>query len=144
NLPLLLFRQRLERNVEPLGRGNLVREQSDVERRIVGQHGVQFEIMSAVRARRIESGFHCRPGLRRQTSAKRNVKDKVKIKINGIKCRQVRESVERFSVTFFDSLNKRDNLVDRCFIQNTAWLPQDEREFLPKQNVSWKFQNTQY
>jgi len=41
------------------------------------------------------------------------VKDKVKIKINGIKCRQVGESVERFAVTLFDGLNERDNLVDR-------------------------------
>jgi hypothetical protein len=69
--------------------------------------------MRTGRTRHIEGGFHCRPGRGRETPAKRNVKDKVKIKINGIKCRQVGESVERFAVTFFDGLYELDNLVDR-------------------------------
>ena len=140
NPPRFLFRQRLERNAEPLGRGGAIREHGDVERRIVGQHGVQFDIMRAVWARHVEGGFHGGPGRGRETPAKRNVKDKIKVKINGIKRRQVGESVERFSATFFDGLNERDNLVDRCFIQDAAWLPEDERQILPKQNVSRKFQ----
>ncbi len=69
--------------------------------------------MGAGRARHIEGGFHCGPGRGRETPAKRDVKNKVKIKINGIQCRQVGESVEPFSVTFFDGLNERDNFVDR-------------------------------
>ena len=80
---------------------------------IIGQHAVQFDIMCAGRSRHIKGGFHCGPGRGRETPAKRNVKDKVKIKINGIKCRQVGESVERFAVTFLDGLNELDNLVDR-------------------------------
>jgi len=96
--------------------------------------------MRAGRARHVEGGFHCGPRRGRETPAKRNVKDKIKVKINGIKRRQVGESVERFSATFFDGLNERDNLVDRCFIQDAAWLPEDERQLLPKQNVSGKFQ----
>jgi hypothetical protein len=83
--------------------------------------------MDAVRARHVEGGFHCGPGRGRETPAKRNVKNKVKIKINRIERRQVGESVERFSVTFFHALNERDNLVDRRFIQDAAWLPEDER-----------------
>ena len=50
--------------------------------------------------------------MRPETPAKRNVKDEVKIQINDIKRRQVGESVQRFSVTFFDGLSERDNLVD--------------------------------
>jgi len=91
-----------------------------VERRIIGQHGVQFDVMRAVRARYVEGGFHCGPGCGRETPAKRNVKDEVKIQINGVKRRQVVESVERFPATFFDGLSERDNLVDRCFIQDAA------------------------
>ena len=74
---------------------------------------MQFDIMRAGRSRHIEGGFYCGPWRGRETPAKRNVKDKVKIKINGIKCRQVGESVERFAATFFDGLNELDNLVDR-------------------------------
>ncbi len=136
----LLFRQRLEWNAEPLGRGGAIREQSNVERRIVGQNGVQFDIMGAVWARHVEGGFHGGPGRGRETPAKRNVKDKIKVKIKGIKRRQVGESVERFPATFFDGLNERDNLVDRCFIQDAAWLPEDEKQIPAKQNVSGKFQ----
>src|SRR5881396_1735290 len=99
--------------------------------------------MPASRARHVERGFHCGPGRGRETPAKRNVKDKIKVKINGIKRRQVGESVERFSATFFDCLNERDNLVDRCFIQDPAWLPEDERQILPKQNVSRSFKSFQ-
>lgn len=69
--------------------------------------------MGAVRARHIEGGFHCRPGRNGETPAKRDVKNKIKIKINRIERRQIGESVERFSVTFFDGLNERDNFVDR-------------------------------
>jgi hypothetical protein len=69
--------------------------------------------MCAGRRRHIEGGFHCGPRRSRETPAKRNVKDKVKIKINDIKCRQVGESVDRFAVTFFDGLYELDNLVDR-------------------------------
>ena len=96
--------------------------------------------MRAGQAHHVEGGFHCGPRRGRETPAKRNVKDKIKIKIYGIKRRQIGESVERFAATFFDGLNERDNLVDRCFIQDAAWLPEDERQILPKQNVSWKFQ----
>jgi hypothetical protein len=115
--PRLLFGQRLERNAEPLGRGGAICEQGHVERRIVGQHSVKFDVMRASRARHIEGRFHYGPGRGRETPAKRNVENKVKIKINGIKCRQVGESVERFAVTFFDRLNERNNFVDRSFIQ---------------------------
>ncbi len=83
--------------------------------------------MRAGRARHVEGGFHCGPRRGRETPAERNVKDKIKVKINGIKRRQVGESVERFSATFFDGLNERDNLVDRCFIQDAAWLPSRQR-----------------
>ena len=69
--------------------------------------------MCAGRTRHIEGGFHRGPGRSRETPAKRNVENKVKIKINGIKRGQVGESIERFAVTFFDGLNERDNLVDR-------------------------------
>src|SRR5204863_4090225 len=115
-------------------------EQGNVERGIIGQHGVQFGVMRAVRARYVEGGFHCGPGCGRETPAKRNVKDEVKIQINGVKRRQVVESVERFPATFFDGLSERDNLVDRCFIQDAAWLPEDEKQIPAKQNVSGKFQ----
>ena len=138
--PQLLLRQRLERNAKPLGRSGAIREQSNVERRMVRQHRVQFDIMRAVRARHVEGGFHCRSGRGRETPAKRNVKDKVKININGIRRRQVGESVERSPGAFFDGLNERDNLVDGCFIQDAAWFPEDERQILAKQNVSGKFQ----
>ena len=101
---------------------------------------MQFDIMPASRARHVERGFHCGPGRGRETLAKRNVKDKIKVKIRGIKRRQVGESVERFSAAFFDGLNERDNLIDRCFIQDAAWLPEDEKQIPAKQNVSGKFQ----
>ena len=74
---------------------------------------MQFDIMRAGRTRHIEGGFHCGPGRGREAPANRDMKDKVKIKVYGIKCRRVGESVERFAVTFFDGLNELDNLVDR-------------------------------
>ena len=98
--------------------------------------------MRGGRARHVEGGFDCGPGRDRETPAKRNVKDKVKIEINGIKRRQVGKSVERFSVTFFYGVNKRDNLVDGGFIQDASRFPEDESKILPKQNVSGKFQFT--
>jgi hypothetical protein len=69
--------------------------------------------MGAVRARHVEGGFHCGPGRGRETPAKRNVKNKVKIKINRIERRQVGESVERLAASFFDSLNELDHFVNR-------------------------------
>src|SRR4030095_11790427 len=94
----------------------------------------------AVRARHIEGGFHCGARRGRETPTKRNVKNKVKIKINRIERRQVGESVEWFSVTFFDGLNERDNLVDGRLIQDAARLPEDERQIFAEQNLSRKFQ----
>jgi len=79
---------------------------------MVGQEGVKFRIMRRRWARHVEGGFHCAPGRGRETPAERNVKDKVKIKINRIKRRQVGESVERVTVSFFYGLNERDNFVD--------------------------------
>ena len=132
--------QRLERNAKPLGRGGAIREQRDIERGIVGQHSVQFGIMRGGRARHVEGGFHCGPGRGRETPAKRSVKNKVKIKINRIEHRQVSESVERFSVTFFHGLNERHNFVDCCLIENATRLPKDKRQIFAEQNVSGKFQ----
>jgi hypothetical protein len=87
-LSLQLFRflrgQRLERNAKPVRRSNAIREQCDVERRIVGQHGVQFRIMRGGRARHVEGGFHCGLGRGRETPAQCNVKDKVKVQVDGI------------------------------------------------------------
>jgi hypothetical protein len=80
------------------------------------------------------------PGRGGETPAKRNAENKVKIKINGIKRGQVAELIERFSVVFFEGLNERNNFVDRYFIQDAAWFPDDERQILPKQNVGGKFQ----
>ena len=68
--------------------------------------------MCGVRARHVEGGFHCGPRRGRETPAKSNVKDKVKIKVNGIKRRQVGESVEGLAVSFFDGLNECDDFLN--------------------------------
>ena len=69
--------------------------------------------MHGIRARHVEGGFHGGPALGGETSAKRNVKDKVKIQINRIERRQVGKAVEPLLVSFFDSIDERDNFVNR-------------------------------
>jgi len=74
---------------------------------------MQLDIVRASQPRHVEGGFHWGPGRGRETPAKRNVKYKVKIQINRIERRQVGKAVEPLLVSFFDSIDERDNFVNR-------------------------------
>jgi hypothetical protein len=52
------------------------------------------------------------------------------------------EPVERLLSSFFGSLDKRDDFIHECLVQNTVRLPDHERKFFAEQNVSGKFQIT--
>jgi len=44
--------------------------------------------------------------------------------------------------SFFGSLDKRDDFIHQCLIQNAVRLPDHERQIFAEQNVGWKFQVT--
>ena len=121
-----LSEQRLERNAEPFRRRCAIGEERDIERRIVGQQGVQFHIMSGGRARDVEGGFHGGLILHGKAPAEGNVKDKPEIQINCIEDRQICKAVDRLFVSFFDRLDKGNNLVDLLLIQDATRLPEEE------------------
>ena len=80
---------------------------------MVGQKSMEFRIVHGVWARHVEGRFHCRPGRGRKTPPKRDVKDKIKVQVDGIELRQVVEPVEWFAGSFFNALNELDHFVDR-------------------------------
>src|SRR3954454_13913024 len=103
---------------------------------------MQFDIMRSLLAHHVESRFHCGPRCSREAPAKRSVKYKLKVKINRIERRHVRESVQRFTISLFYGVNERDNVVDRGFIQNAARLPKDKRQIFAEENASRKLHIT--
>ena len=96
-----------------LDRCNAIREQGDMEWRIVGEYGMEFPVMLRDLARHVEGRFHCGFRRYRETPAKRNMKDKIKIQVDGIVGRQIVEPVDWFATSFFNGLNERDNFVNR-------------------------------
>jgi hypothetical protein len=68
------------------------------------------------------------------------VKNKIKVQVDGIEGGQVSEPVERLAISSFNSLDELDNFVDRCLVKHASGFPEDERQILPEQNVSGKFQ----
>ena len=80
---------------------------------MVGQQGMEFRVMRRRWARHVEGRFHCRFRRGRETPAERNVKDKLKVQVDGIEFRQVGESVEWFAISFFNGVNELDHFVDR-------------------------------
>ena len=80
---------------------------------MVGQEGMDFRVMRRRWTRHVEGRLHCRPGRGQETPAERNMKDKLKVQVDGIELRQVGESVEWFAISFFNGVNELDHFVDR-------------------------------
>ena len=80
---------------------------------MVGQEGMDFRVMRRVWARHVEGRFHWEHGRGQETPAERNMKDKLKVQVDGIELRQVGESVEWFAISFFNGVNELDHFVDR-------------------------------
>jgi hypothetical protein len=70
------------------------------------------------------------------------VKGEPEIEIDRVERRQVCEPVERLLSSFFRSLDKRDDFIHECLVQNAVRLPDQERQILAEQNVSGKFHVT--
>jgi len=81
----IFLSQRFNRNSEPFRSCCAIREQGHVERRIIGQHSVQFGVMSGGRTGDIEGGFDGRLRLGGEPPVQRDVKNELEIQVYRIK-----------------------------------------------------------
>src|SRR5258707_15478547 len=84
---LFFSSQRFNRNSEPFRSCRAIREQGHVERRIIGQHSVQFGVMRGGRTGDIEGRFDGRLWLGGEAPVKRDVKNELEIQFYRIKGR---------------------------------------------------------
>ena len=91
------------------------------------------------RAGDIERGFHGRLERGREAPVERDLKDELEVQIHHVERRQIAEAVKRFVRSSFRRFDERDDLINESLIQSAAWLPKNERQLFPKQDMGREF-----
>lgn len=91
---------------------------------MIGQQGVEFDVMRRGRARNVEGGFDRRMRCIGETPVESDVKDELEVQIDRFERGQIGESMEGLAGSPFRRVDKRDDFVDERLVQSAPRLPE--------------------
>jgi hypothetical protein len=131
-VPLALEHQCFNWNTEPFRGGFAFFEHLNVQWRVIGQDGVDFNQMGSFRMRNIKRGlYRFAPGIRK-TPVKSDMKNIFESEVKRLNGREIAKTIEWLGGHGFFPEQIYQNLVYCSFIKDAARSPDEETGFFDK------------